>query len=63
MVEPCETLDEDVRALVAELVSAGREEIECLVKVEVKVAEEMAADELVDFLLQGCNKTFETSLI
>ena len=51
MVEPGEGLDEDVGALVAELVAAGGEHVERLVQLEVEVAVEVAAHELVDLLL------------
>ena len=50
MVEPGEGLDEDVCALVAELVAAGGEHVERLVQLEVEVAVEVAAHELVDLL-------------
>lgn len=51
MVEPGERLDEDVGALVAELVPAGREEVERVVQVEVEVTVEVAAHEVVDLVL------------
>ena len=51
MVEPGEGLDEDVCALVAEFVAAGGEHVERLVQLEVEVAVEVAAHELVDLLL------------
>ena len=51
MVESGEGLDEDVGALVAELVAAGGEHVERLVQLEVEVAVEVAAHELVYLLL------------
>lgn len=50
MIETRHGLDEHVDALVGELVSAGREEVQRLVEVEVVVAVEVAANEVVDLL-------------
>lgn len=51
MVEPREGLDEYVGPLVPVLVAAGDEEVEGFVEIEVVVAVEVTADELVDLLL------------
>ena len=51
MVESGEGLDEDVRALVAELVASGGEHVERLVQLEVEVTVEVAAHELINLLL------------
>ena len=50
MIESRHGLDKHVDALVGELVSAGREEVQRLVEVEVVVAVEVAANEVVDLL-------------
>ena len=51
VVESRERLDEHVGALVGELVASGGEQVERLVQVEVVVAVEVAAHEVVDLLL------------
>lgn len=53
VVKSGEGLDKDIRALVAELVPSGDEEVQRLVQVEVKVAVEVSAYEFVDFLKRG----------
>ena len=50
MVEPGQSLYEDIRAFVAELVTAGREEEQSFLEVEVDVPVEMTVDE-VEYLL------------
>lgn len=52
VVQPGERLNEDVRALVAELVSAGDEEVQGFVQVEVEMPVEVTAHELVQLLLR-----------
>ena len=53
VVQSCQRFDEDVGTFVCELVSAGSEEIEGAVEVEVEMAVEVAAHKLVDLLLAG----------
>ena len=53
VVQPCQRLDEDVRALVGELVPSRCEQVQGTIKVEVKVAVEVPSNKLVDLLLAG----------
>ena len=48
LVEPGQGLDEDVGALVAELVAPGREQVNRLVKIKVQVTIEMPVHELLN---------------
>lgn len=50
VIQSCQGLDEDISALVTELVSSCDEEVQRLVQVEVKVPVEVATNEFVDFL-------------
>jgi hypothetical protein len=51
VIETRQGLDEHVHALVGELVATGREQVQSLVQVEVVVAVEVTANEVVDLLL------------
>ena len=53
VVQPCQRLDEDIRALVGELVPSRCEQVQGTIKVEVKVAVEVPSNKLVDLLLAG----------
>ena len=53
VVQPCQRFDEDVGALVCKFISAGCEEIEGAVKVEIEMPMEVASDKLVDLFLAG----------
>ncbi len=51
IIESGKSFDKNVRAFVAEFVSASSEKEQSLVQIKVKVAVEMASNELVDLLL------------
>lgn len=52
MIETRQRLDEHVHAFVGELVPTGREQVERLVEIEIVVAVEVTAYEVVDFLFR-----------
>lgn len=59
MIQPSQRLDEDVGALVAELVPPSDEEVQSLLEVEVEMPVEVAARELVNLLLRHGMKILE----
>ena len=59
VVQPRQSLDEDVASLVSELVSPRGEEQKSLVKVKVDVTMEVAVDEFHDLLLVHLMKILE----
>lgn len=59
MIQSRQRLDEHVGAFVAELISAGNEEVQSLFEIEVEMTIEVTTNELVNLLFCHCVEILE----